>query len=172
MLDGFQIIYEEDQKAEECIATINALSLTLTMQTVVNFKCPEYVMFGVNKQTKQLGVAACPKQEGARVFCKNGEPKNCRINFGAYRQEIVDMMPDWDLDNNNYKAKGTFSKDHTEVIFDLATAIPKAKRNRSKKDVATPSEETVETPQTISVPAPEPAGDEEQKNVATDAESM
>ena len=165
MLDGFEIIYEEDQKAEECIVTINALSMTFTTQTVLNFKCPEYVMFGVNKDTKQLGVAACDQKEGARIFCKNGEPKNCRINFGTYRDAISEMMPEWDFDTNNYKVKGTFSKDHKEVIFDLTTAVAKAKRVRNKKD---PAEEE---PKTLSVEAPEEPAEEGQQNVA-EAESM
>lgn len=159
MLNGFEIIHEEDQKAEECLATINAFGMTFTTQTLLNFKTPEYVMFGVNKETKQLGIAVCDKMDGCRLFCKNNDPRNARINFGAYRRDIAELMPEWDFDAFNYKVHGTFSKDHTEMIFTLSDAEAKAKRSRKK-------ETAVEEPKTISVAVPDPNSGEGQKNVA------
>lgn len=170
MLNGFEIIHEEDQKAEECVATINAFGMTFTGQTLINFKTPEYVMFGVNKATKQLGIAVSDNIDGCRAFCKNGDFKNARINFGAYKRDIAELMPEWDFDAYNYKAFGTFSKDHTEMIFSLENAEPKVKRrNRNKKSQAEPVEIA---PKTVSVAAPEPNGEDGQKNVATANESM
>lgn len=144
MLNGFEII-SENERSEECMATINATGMTFSGQTVLNFKTPEYVMFGVNKQTKQLGIAACEDGKDARAFCKAGDAKSARINFGSYREAIAEMVPDWDFESFNYRVNGTFSEDHTEMIFDLLAATPKAKRSRSKKEslaVEEPAEPT------------------------------
>lgn len=156
MLNGFEII-SENERSEECMATINALGMTFSGQTVLNFKTPEYVMFGVNKQTKQLGIAVCEECKDARAFCKKGDYKNARINFGFYREAIAEMVPDWDFEAFNYRVNGTFSEDHTEMVFDLLSATPKAKRSRSKKEDPV-VENSVETTETVE---PEPQKAEE-----------
>ncbi len=143
MLNGFEII-SENEKAEECIATINAFGMTFTGKTVANFKTPEYVMFGVNKQTKQLGIAACEENRDARPFCKAEDVKNARINFGSYKEMIAEMVPDWDFESFNYKVNGAFSEDHTEMVFDLLTATPKPKRSRGRRGCIAVTEEVEE----------------------------
>lgn len=146
MLNGFEIISENDQRAE-CIATINTWGMTFTNQTLLNFNTPEFVVMGVNKEKKQLGIAACPQGENARVFCKAGNTQNARINFGTYKREIVEMMPEWDFEKFNYRVYGVFSEDHTEMVFNLLTAEAKAKRNRKK--VEEPKEEKPEVKEEV-----------------------
>ena len=144
MLNGFKII-SECEGSEECIATINAYGMSFTAQTIINFNSPEYVAFGVNEQTKQLGVAVCTDNENARIFCKNGDAKNAKIAFGAYKDKIAEMMPDWDFNAFNYKIVGTFSEDHKEIVFELLNATPKAKRIRGKRNVPANEMKAVES---------------------------
>ena len=133
MLEGFTILKEKEGKKEECIATISKNNINFTLRTVKNMKNPEYIVLGVNREKRQLGIACVEKSSDAIPFCKDGEARNCYIGAGSWRNEISAMMPDWDLKNYNYKMDGKFNEDHSEIIFDLEEAVPKPKRRRVVK---------------------------------------
>ena len=146
MLEGFVILKEKEGKKEECIATISKNNINFTLRTVKNMKNPEYIMMGIKREEQMLGIACCAKSPDAIPFCNPKDPKNCYIGAGSWRKEIAAMMPEWDLQNNNYKVEGKFNEDHSEIIFDLNEAVPKPKRKRNAKQAEGEDTETAFPP--------------------------
>ena len=138
MLDGFIILNEAENKKDECIITISKNNLSFTQLTAKNLKCPKFVVLGVNREGRQLGVAACPEEnECAIPFFNEKKPRTCQIGAGTWRKEVAILMPDWDLEHYNYKIEGHFNPKHTEMIFNLQDALQCNKRKRiTKKEIA------------------------------------
>lgn len=135
MLEGFTIINpkRKEDVSEVCKCTINSIGITFTAQTVKNMNHPENVLIGVNAEKKEIGFAVNVAEPRANSFLKSKGHIIYRIGAGQWRDEVSQMMPDWDLKTFNYRVDGRFNEDHTEMVFDLTTAKQCEKRKRTAK---------------------------------------
>ena len=121
LLDGFKV-FDFNEGSPYLSATKNGINFNKSV--VLKLNKPEYVVFLINKEKKQVAVQVCQKDTpNAIQFYKEKASGVLSVRWnGKDLLNTISEMMGWDLENRAYRADGTLLEDENAILFDMANA--------------------------------------------------
>lgn len=121
LLDGFKA-FDFNEGSPYLSATKNGINFNKSV--ILKLNKPEYVVFLINKETKQVAVQVCKKETpNAIQFYKEKASGVLSVRWnGKDLLNTISEMMGWNLENHAYRVDGTLLEDENAILFDLTSA--------------------------------------------------
>ncbi len=121
MLDGFKA-FDFNEGSPYLSVTKNGI--TFNKSVILKLNKPEFVVFLINKETRQVAIQVCEKETpNATKFFKEKKSGVLSVRWnGKDLLNTVNEMMSWDLDKSTYRVDGVMLIEDNAMLFDLSKA--------------------------------------------------
>ena len=135
MLDGF-VKYSPTRKI--LAVSVTDKSLIFSSNVVNLFGRNAHVSFWIDRKSKRFAIQKENKRDKDTLIVFSGKYQSgyVRISSRVVMSAVKKFMPQWTLETNVYKARGTYDDANNAIIFDFLNAEEREKhgRNSTRQD--------------------------------------
>ncbi|MBQ2661335.1 MAG: hypothetical protein IJF80_01625 [Clostridia bacterium] len=104
--------------------SVTSNGVTFNKSVVLKLGKPEYAVFLFDEESQRIAVKACTKEtDNSTQFYKPKKNNVISVRWnGKDLLNTIQMMMNWDLNVNAYRAEGALLKEDNAMIFDLSKA--------------------------------------------------